>query len=276
MNKIASFALVFALFAPAAIHAAGPPPVIAVQPLGVSVLPLGTATFTVVAVSGTTLSYKWYHKGVRISGNNATASTSILVLTSVNNGDAGDYTVEVSNSGGTVTSTAATLTVAASQGLSITSQPQSQSLAAGQSASLSVTASSVGTLSYQWKLNGAALTGATNQTLNLSSVRTNNAGDYTVDVFVPGLTVSSGIATLVVTNPLINLAASGGGSLGLTPSGFSFQMAVPVGCTYVVEATSDAVNWSPIATNYASVASVVFTDAAAVNHGSRFYRVRVQ
>jgi hypothetical protein len=60
---------------------------------------------------------------------------------------------------------------------------------------------------------------------------------------------------------------------GASQKGFNFQVSVPAGYTYVVQASTDLVNWSPIATNTAVSASDVFTDTDAANYPNRFYRV---
>jgi len=77
----------------------GPPPVIAVQPLGISVLEGGDALFAVVPVSITPMSFKWMHDGKKVGGNNA-----LLTVHSVKRKDAGDYWVEITNGGGTTVS----------------------------------------------------------------------------------------------------------------------------------------------------------------------------
>lgn len=82
-------------------------PVITTQPSSVSVGSGSVASFTVVA-TGTSLSYQWYKDGAAISG--ATSATySISAATSSN---AGAYTVVVTNTAGSVTSSSATLTIA--------------------------------------------------------------------------------------------------------------------------------------------------------------------
>lgn len=75
---------------------------IGTQPASVSITAGGSTTLSVVA-SGSSLSYQWYLNGTLISG--ATSSTHTT-------GSAGSYTVVVSNSAGSVTSAAATVTVA--------------------------------------------------------------------------------------------------------------------------------------------------------------------
>src|SRR5439155_955559 len=71
----------------------------------------------------------------------------------------------------------------------------------GQTASFSVLASGDTPLSYQWNFNGTALSGATNATLGLTNVQTNQAGNYTVLVANNWGSVTSAVATLTVYVP---------------------------------------------------------------------------
>src|SRR5207302_8117054 len=76
------------------------------------------------------------------------------------------YRVVVSNTKGSATSNAATLTVSAATGSekvapTITTQPANQTVTAGQTASFAVTANGTAPLSYQWQKNGANIGGAT-------------------------------------------------------------------------------------------------------------------
>ncbi|MBI4664679.1 MAG: PQQ-binding-like beta-propeller repeat protein [Verrucomicrobia bacterium] len=80
----------------------------------------------------------------------------------------------------------------------VTSEPQSQSVLAGGTVTLAVAASGEGPLTYQWRANQTTIGGATNSTLTLTNVQTNQAGHYTVLVNNPAGTVSSAVATLTV------------------------------------------------------------------------------
>jgi hypothetical protein len=82
--------------------------------------------------------------------------------------------------------------------LTITAQPQSQTISDGASVSFSVGASGSGTLGYQWQLEGTAIAGATNATLTLSTVHTNQAGRYSVRVTDANGPRLSACATLAV------------------------------------------------------------------------------
>lgn len=75
---------------------------------------------------------------------------------------------------------------------SITAQPQSVLVPAGQSAVLSVTVSGSGPLSYQWQRNGAAIPGATTRNLTINNAMAADGGSYRVTVTnTCGVTLSS-------------------------------------------------------------------------------------
>lgn len=105
----------------------------------------------------------------------------------------------------------------------IVTQPASQSVAAGGSAMLVVNATGGGTLTYQWYKDGASLSGATAASFALSSVRTSDAGSYTVVVRNDAGAITSTPATLTVQagqvtpNPTPG-GSSGGGGGGGAPS----------------------------------------------------------
>jgi cyclophilin family peptidyl-prolyl cis-trans isomerase/uncharacterized protein (DUF2141 family) len=98
----------------------------------------------------------------------------------------------------------------------IISQPASVTVNSNSAADFSVTAGNAA--SYQWQFAGmGAIPGATNATLALDDVSTNQAGSYTVVVTAPsGLTVTSAPAVLtVVPGIIVQLTISkfpGGGS----------------------------------------------------------------
>jgi hypothetical protein len=83
------------------------PPAIVSQPSGQSILAGQTATFTVSATGTSTLNYQWLFNGAAVSG----ATTNPFVLASVQNFNVGNYSVVITNSVGSVTSSVAALTV---------------------------------------------------------------------------------------------------------------------------------------------------------------------
>lgn len=82
-------------------------PAITTAPVSKIALPGGTVTFSVVA-TGTGLSYQWYFNGVALSGE----INANLILSAISALHVGNYTVKVTNSGGSVTSAAAALSLA--------------------------------------------------------------------------------------------------------------------------------------------------------------------
>src|SRR5258707_14991850 len=97
---------------------------------------------------------------------------------------------------------AATLTAnAASVAPSITTQPTSQTVAVGQTASFSVSATGTAPLSYQWNKNGTAISGATSFSYTTpATASSDNGAQFTVVVSNTAGSVTSSPATLTV-NP---------------------------------------------------------------------------
>src|SRR5205823_13787495 len=88
------------------------------------------------------------------------ASYTTPATTASDNGD--QFTVVVSNAAGSVTSGAAALTVSAVLvAPTITTQPASQTVSTGQTATFTVTATGTAPLTYQWQRNGTAIGAAT-------------------------------------------------------------------------------------------------------------------
>jgi uncharacterized repeat protein (TIGR01451 family) len=166
-------------------------PVIQLQPQSQIVTNGGTAMFSVTA-SGTALSYQWLLNGVPVAGGTNTT----LTLSNAQPAQAGSYTVRVTNLVGAVLSSPATLTVLGP--VTITTQPQSQTVLSGTTVTFTVTASGTPPLSYQWEFEGAELAGQTGASLVLSGVQTNQSGAYRVRVTNPVGSVNSDVATLTV------------------------------------------------------------------------------
>lgn len=80
----------------------------------------------------------------------------------------------------------------------IVDQPESQSVFAGETATLSVTMTGGAPYSYQWKRAGVVLPGATKRSLRFPSAYYTDAGTYTVDVSNSAGSVTSLPATLAV------------------------------------------------------------------------------
>jgi len=107
----------------------------------------------------------------------------------------------------------------------ITVQPASQHVTPGSSVTFTVAAGSASPLSYQWKLNGTAVAGATNATYPVANVQAGDMGFYSVTVGNSAGSVDSAMAILTVNggrSRLTGLSTRGLVSAGgeLTPGFF--------------------------------------------------------
>jgi len=87
----------------------------------------------------------------------------------------------------------------------IQSQPENQTAVEGSDIVLSVVATGIGPLNYQWTFNGKNVAGATNGTLSLPNLHPNQTGNYQVKVTnIYGITTSSNaIVTVIVQDILV-------------------------------------------------------------------------
>ncbi len=153
------------------------------------------ATFTVVA-DGPDLTYQWRKGGEDIADATADAYT----IEAVTLADAGDYDVVVSNFCATVTSAAATLTVADTEPL-IVQQPSSQGACEGDEVTFTVVAEGAG-LQYQWRKDGADIQYAHDASYTISAADPNDGGVYDVLVSNPCGSLTSETASLLVDEAL--------------------------------------------------------------------------
>jgi photosystem II stability/assembly factor-like uncharacterized protein len=190
-------------------------PTITAQPAALAVTEGDGATFSVSASGTAPLAYQWKRGGADIAG--ATASTYTLAAATLADNGA-SFTVSVSNSAGSVTSAAAALTVNARLvPASITSPPQSLTVAELQTATLTVTASGTAPFSYQWQrsadgANWTDIAGATADNYTTPQlVRTDSGTRYRAIVNnAANAPATSAPAQLTVTADAAVLLATGG------------------------------------------------------------------
>ena len=168
------------------------PPIITTQPTNRTVLAGDQVSFSLIATGTPPLAYRWKFNGTYLIG----VSNSNLILTNAQPANSGTYQAVVLNSFGSATSAIAVLTVKVPP--TIILEPLSQTVSAGTNVILSVSAAGAGPLSFQWRLNDAALTGATNSVLSLTNVQAGQAGAYIVVVSNSVGTLNSATAVLEV------------------------------------------------------------------------------
>jgi len=172
-------------------------PSITTQPASQTVTAGQAAAFHGAATGTAPLTYQWKKNGTAISGATSSSYTT-PATTSSDNG--AQFTVTVSNSTGSVTSTAATLTVSAAAGGAFdhnaAGQPDGN---AGQAAAFTVAATGTAPLTYQWKKNGTAISGATSSSYTTpATTSSDNGAQFTVTVSNSTGSVTSTAATLTV------------------------------------------------------------------------------
>ncbi|MEY4386236.1 MAG: hypothetical protein RLY20_1519 [Verrucomicrobiota bacterium] len=193
-------------------------PTIINHPQSVEV-PLGSPTgFSIFAVGTDPLAYQWYFNSNVMAGNTATN----LAIASVTATNVGSYFAVVTNIYGATTSSVANLTLATAP--VITTNPANLSVVAGGSANFSAAASGTAPLAYQWQFDSTNIPGANANSLTISGVTANNAGDYLVIVTNVSGSATSSPATLTVlalpptTNDvLVGWDVSGQSGFGTSP-----------------------------------------------------------
>lgn len=146
-------------------------------------------------VIGSSLKYQWFFNGTTaIAGANAATYTIPLVLTN----NAGTYSLQVSNAFSAAVTTRAALLTVSNTPVIITTQPVSQIVSEGQSATLSVVVSGTPVIQYQWFLGGNPISGATNADYFIPACSSTNAGVYQVTASNPASTTNSVQVNLTV------------------------------------------------------------------------------
>ncbi len=170
-------------------------PQITAQPSSITAAAGSTVVLSVSAIGDAALTYQWQKNGSSIAG--ATGTT--LILPDAQTRDSGSYTVIVSETTVSVTSSIATVLIAGIP--QITVQPTSTTASLGTTVTLSVTATADTALTYQWRKDGAPIDGASSRTLTLSNVQLSDAGGYLVVVSQPTGSATSSTAVVTISVP---------------------------------------------------------------------------
>ena len=188
-------------------------PTITTQPKGAAVASGDTVKFTVAAAGGS-LTYQWQFKAPggdtwnNSSMTGAKTATLTVEATTARNGQ--QYRCFVKNAVGSVTSSAATLTIVKKP--TVSTQPKSVTAASGSTVKFTVAAAGGG-LTYQWQFkspggdtwNNSSMTGAKTATLTVAATTARSGQQYRCVVKNAAGSVTSSAATLtVVTMPKIS------------------------------------------------------------------------
>jgi hypothetical protein len=247
-------------------------PVITAQPAAASITFGSTSTLSVAADGTAPLSYQWYigatgDLSTPVAG--ATASSAAVAPAATTS-----YWVQITNSCGSIGSTAASISVTQScVPAAITGPPASTSITLGDSTTLLVSAAGTAPLSYQWYVGSAGDTsqpvaGATGASLLVSPGQTTN---YWVRAANGCGTADSPAATVTVVVPCNppsissqplsqSIAVGGTATLTITATGND-----PFGYQWYTGTSGDTS--APIAS--ASAASITVSPAATATYWSR-------
>jgi hypothetical protein len=162
----------------------------------------GLSIFTGDAMGAQPLAFQWLRDGTPIPD----ATNRSLIIDQTQFGDAGNYTLLVTNLAGQATSDAANLTVLRDP--FVVNSPLYTSILIGQSFCLPASVSGEQPISYQWRKNGIALSdggrvsGSTSSVLCISSSDFIDGGDYQL-VLNNSYGSFTGLVTHVSITPII-------------------------------------------------------------------------
>lgn len=168
------------------------PPVFVTQPNNFPGQVGGTVTLTATATGSPTPTYQWQYSpdgvidytDVLNGGSVSGAETQTLSINPAGFNQQGFYRVVATNTGGSENSNAVEVSLIYPAPV-ITTQPPGGAIQQGANVSLTVAATGLGTLSYQWYsansgplTDGGSVSGATTPTLTLSNIQPGDADNY--------------------------------------------------------------------------------------------------
>lgn len=268
-------------------------PVITQQPQS-QTLPLYTSATLSVVASGTPIQYfgliyQWYFNGTAISLGGQDPTYAIYADSSAK---AGDYSVMVTGTAGSVMSTVAHVVVDVTRSAPrITSAASDQVAVAGSPFNLAMSVTGSEPLQYSWAKSGNLIAGATAATLSINNISQAEAGLYTFTVSNPYgsvTTVSFSISVAYSVTPAAVSIRSGQSTTLSVPAsaavkyqwyqGKSGDVSKPIsGATQssyttlpLQSSTSYWVNVSAGNYTYSSTATVTVTETAT-NFGGTYF-----
>ena len=205
-------------------------PTITQQPASQTVTAGQAATFSVTASGDAPMSYQWFMNGAA-AGTNSSAFS--IAQTATGQTGAQIYVV-VTNAGGSATSATVTLTVTATgTAPTLTQQPVSVTVTAGQSAAFSAMATGTAPLAYQWFMNGT--TAGTNS--NMFSIAQASTGQTGAQIYVKVSNATGSVTSNTVTLTVNSVAPT---APAITQQPTNATVTVGQSATFTVTATGTA------------------------------------
>ncbi len=240
------------------------PPAISGQPTNVTAIAGQQVQFNVTAGGTAPLHYQWRFNGAELESQNSLQ----LTLNNVQPGNAGNYTVVITNVAGSLTSVVAALVVNVPP--FITSDPTNQTVLDGGSATFVVSATGTAPLGYQWRKDNLNLPGANGPSHTVSPASAADEGFYSVLVTnLAGQALSLGALLQVSSQPFLadpHLRLDGV---------FEFTLVGRTNRTYSVEWTADFNGWTNL-TNITLTGPQAPVTNPSTNAAARFYRARLE
>ena len=162
------------------------PPVISTQPTNLNVIIGTNAVFSATVSGSTPLVYQWRKNGTNMvnGGNISGATTNVLTFTAVVATNAGNYTVVITNTYGSITSSVAALTIAVPPSITSSSLTNQTVQCGLNTNTFAIITAGTAPLGIQWSLDAVLVGGATNSSLSLTNLHSPN---HTITVVVTNL-----------------------------------------------------------------------------------------
>lgn len=272
-----------------------PLPIITSQPASFGGSPGSTVSLSVTNTGVSPLSYQWYFENNSVtnalsdgpgeSGSSTLAGslTSSLVINNGQIGDSGGYFVIITNAYGAVTSSVAQVFISPNPIAPIETGPFNQTIVAGNTATISATASGNPLPALQWQFNGVNLAdgpgangeifaGGQTSSLNITNVQyPYDQGTYSfVSTNIAGAKTNSMVLTVIVSPGITNQPVSAVVTNSQAASFSVLAGGVPA------PSYQWFFNGSPIALSAnatANSATLSFAHAAPTNTGSYYVQV---
>jgi hypothetical protein len=183
----------------------GIPPTVTSQPTGISLLEGVSASMSVAASGTEPFFYQWLFNGNSLSDGPGIsgANSPTLSFPSLQGNQAGDYSVVIFNSGGSVQSATARVRVLFPPSIvvqptnrNVRIRPDPNSAPTTNATFTAVATSGNSEVNYQWRFNGVDIPGATSPALTITDVQLDEEGDYSCVISDSVTTVYSATARL--------------------------------------------------------------------------------